>query len=64
MPTLEVSKETYGKILRDLKIEKRGEEEEFRFRKAAGSWKDIDAESFKEKTFKTRERSSRKKVEL
>lgn len=55
MPVLEVSEETYSKILKDLEVKRKGEGKGSRFRKAAGTWKNLDAEDFKNKTFKARE---------
>lgn len=48
--------------LEDLKREISGNRK--RFRNAAGSWEDIDAEEFKEKVREERKRSISDKVEL
>ncbi len=54
----------YEKMLKELKETNEDEKNKSLFLKAAGSWKDFDAENFKKEILESRNKSSRKKVDL
>lgn len=54
----------YEKMLKELKETDEDEKNKSMFLKAAGSWKDFDAENFKKEILESRNKSSRKKVDL
>jgi len=53
MPTLEVSDETYGKILEDMEKEKKSKDESLE--KFSGRWKDLSADEVEEMKKRIRE---------